>query len=75
MDHRQTLIHVFDTLIRLSDFFQVKVNIIGEVVDQGSTNLKIDHTGFSPHAAIYSTRPDVKCVIHIHTLATAAVSH
>lgn len=52
----------------------VKVNIIGEVVDQGSTNLKIDHSGFSPHAAIYSTRPDVKCVIHIHTLATAAVS-
>uniref|UniRef100_A0A8D0N7I9 Adducin 3 n=1 Tax=Sus scrofa TaxID=9823 RepID=A0A8D0N7I9_PIG len=38
------------------------------------TNLKIDHTGFSPHAAIYSTRPDVKCVIHVHTLATAAVS-
>ncbi|KAM9065023.1 gamma-adducin isoform X3 [Sarcophilus harrisii] len=52
----------------------VKVNIIGEVVDQGSTNLRIDHTGFSPHAAIYSTRPDVKCVIHIHTPATAAVS-
>nr|KAF6424404.1 adducin 3 [Molossus molossus] len=52
----------------------VKVNIIGEVVDQGSTHLKIDHTGFSPHAAIYSTRPDVKCVIHIHTLAAAAVS-
>ncbi|XP_006880008.1 PREDICTED: gamma-adducin isoform X1 [Elephantulus edwardii] len=52
----------------------VKVNIIGEVVDQGSTNLKIDHTGFSPHAAIYSTRPDVKCVIHIHTPATAAIS-
>lgn len=52
----------------------VKVNIIGEVVDQGSTNLKIDHTGFSPHAAIYSTRPDVKCVIHVHTLAAAAVS-
>ncbi|KAK7814644.1 hypothetical protein U0070_009612, partial [Myodes glareolus] len=52
----------------------VKVNIIGEVVDQGSTNLKIDHTGFSPHAAIYSTRPDVKCVTHIHSPATAAVS-
>ncbi|XP_003475244.1 gamma-adducin isoform X1 [Cavia porcellus] len=52
----------------------VKVNIIGEVVDQGSTSLKIDHSGFGPHAAIYSTRPDVKCVIHIHTHATAAVS-
>ncbi|NP_001085075.1 adducin 3 L homeolog [Xenopus laevis] len=52
----------------------VKLNIIGEVVEQGSTNLQVDPSGFSPHAAIYSTRPDVRCVIHIHTPATAAVS-
>lgn len=52
----------------------VKVNILGDVVDQGSTNLSIDSTGFSPHAAIYSMRPDVRCAIHIHTPATAAVS-
>ncbi|XP_069467865.1 gamma-adducin isoform X2 [Ambystoma mexicanum] len=52
----------------------VKVNIIGEVVEQGSTTLRIDHSGFSPHAAIYSMRPDVRCAIHIHTPATAAVS-
>ncbi|KAJ8360216.1 hypothetical protein SKAU_G00167410 [Synaphobranchus kaupii] len=52
----------------------VKVNILGDVVEQGSTNLSIDHFGFSPHAAIYSMRPDVRCVIHIHTPATAAVS-
>ncbi|XP_035260942.1 gamma-adducin-like isoform X2 [Anguilla anguilla] len=52
----------------------VKVNIIGEVVDQGSTNLQIDHSGFSPHAAIYSMRPDARCIVHIHTPATAAVS-
>uniref|UniRef100_A0A8C8RKH9 Adducin 3 n=1 Tax=Pelusios castaneus TaxID=367368 RepID=A0A8C8RKH9_9SAUR len=52
----------------------VKVNILGDVVDQGSTNLSIDDAGFSPHAAIYSMRPDVRCVIHIHTPATAAVS-
>ncbi|XP_054019486.1 gamma-adducin isoform X2 [Dryobates pubescens] len=52
----------------------VKVNILGDVVDQGSTTLSIDNAGFSPHVAIYSTRPDVKCVIHIHTPATAAVS-
>ncbi|XP_078499878.1 gamma-adducin isoform X3 [Lissotriton helveticus] len=52
----------------------VKVNIIGEVVEQGITNLRIDHSGFSPHAAIYSMRPDVRCAIHIHTPATAAVS-
>ncbi|KFP26275.1 Gamma-adducin [Colius striatus] len=52
----------------------VKVNILGDVVDQGSTSLSIDSAGFSPHVAIYSTRPDVRCVIHIHTPATAAVS-
>uniref|UniRef100_A0A3B5LRS9 Adducin 3 n=1 Tax=Xiphophorus couchianus TaxID=32473 RepID=A0A3B5LRS9_9TELE len=52
----------------------VKVNIVGDVVDQGSTDLGPDHFGFAPHAAIYSMRPDVKCIIHIHTSATAAVS-
>ncbi|XP_023785601.1 gamma-adducin isoform X1 [Cyanistes caeruleus] len=52
----------------------VKVNILGDVVDQGSTALSIDSVGFSPHVAIYATRPDVRCVIHIHTPATAAVS-
>lgn len=53
---------------------QVKVNIIGEVVDQGCTDLSIDQYGFAPHAAIYSMRPDVRCIIHLHTPATAAVS-
>uniref|UniRef100_A0A4W3K3G2 Adducin 3 (gamma) a n=1 Tax=Callorhinchus milii TaxID=7868 RepID=A0A4W3K3G2_CALMI len=52
----------------------VKINIIGEVVDQGSTTLRIDHGAFSPHAAIYAIRPDVRCAIHIHTPAAAAVS-
>nr|XP_005161861.1 gamma-adducin isoform X3 [Danio rerio]XP_021325006.1 gamma-adducin isoform X3 [Danio rerio] len=52
----------------------VKVNILGDVIDQGSTNLRIDAAGFSPHAAIYSIRPDVRCIVHISTPATAAVS-
>uniref|UniRef100_A0A7N6FBV2 Class II aldolase/adducin N-terminal domain-containing protein n=1 Tax=Anabas testudineus TaxID=64144 RepID=A0A7N6FBV2_ANATE len=52
----------------------VKVNMIGDVVDQGSTDLGVDRFGFAPHAAIYSMRPDVRCIIHIHTPATAAVS-
>ncbi|RXM35490.1 Gamma-adducin [Acipenser ruthenus] len=53
---------------------QVKVNIIGDVVDQGCTNLSIDHAGFSPHSAIYSMRPDSRCIVHLHTPAAAAVS-
>ncbi|XP_019715787.1 adducin 3 (gamma) b isoform X1 [Hippocampus comes] len=52
----------------------VKVNMIGDVVDQGTTDLGIDHFGFAPHAAIYAMRPDLKCIVHVHTPATAAVS-
>ncbi|XP_073322812.1 beta-adducin isoform X1 [Pagrus major] len=52
----------------------VKVNILGEVVEKGSTNLGVDKEKFSLHSAIYSARPDVRCLLHLHTPATAAVS-
>lgn len=53
---------------------QVKVNVLGEVVEKGSTNLGVDTRRFSLHSAIYSARPDVRCLLHLHTPATAAVS-
>lgn len=46
----------------------------GEIVDRGSTNLGVNQAGFTLHSAIYAARPDVKCIIHIHTSAGAAVS-
>ncbi|XP_054468189.1 alpha-adducin isoform X4 [Anoplopoma fimbria] len=52
----------------------VKVNLQGEIVDRGSTNLGINLAGFNLHSAIYNARPDVKCIVHIHTAAGAAVS-
>ncbi|KAM9394089.1 beta-adducin isoform 1-T3 [Pholidichthys leucotaenia] len=52
----------------------VKVNILGEVVEKGSSNLGVDMEKFSLHSAIYSARPDVRCLLHLHTPATAAVS-
>ncbi|XP_013882580.1 beta-adducin isoform X3 [Austrofundulus limnaeus] len=52
----------------------VKVNLLGEVVEQGSTNLQVDTEKFSLHSAIYSARPDVRCLLHLHTPATTAVS-
>lgn len=52
----------------------MKVNIVGEVVERGVTDLGVDMFGFAPHAAVYAMRPDVKCIVHIHTPATAAVS-
>lgn len=52
----------------------MKVNLLGEVVEKGSTNLQVDTDKFSLHSAIYSARPDVRCLLHLHTPATAAVS-
>lgn len=52
----------------------VKINLQGDIVDRGSTNLGVNQAGFTLHSAIYAARPDVKCVVHIHTPAGAAVS-
>ncbi|XP_072309291.1 alpha-adducin isoform X10 [Eucyclogobius newberryi] len=52
----------------------VKLDLQGEIVDRGSTNLGVNKAGFVLHSAIYSSRPDVKCVVHVHTAAGAAVS-
>ncbi|XP_005208288.1 alpha-adducin isoform X2 [Bos indicus x Bos taurus] len=52
----------------------VKVNLQGDIVDRGSTNLGVNQAGFTLHSAIYAARPDVRCVVHIHTPAGAAVS-
>nr|XP_010589644.1 alpha-adducin isoform X4 [Loxodonta africana] len=52
----------------------VKINLQGDVVDRGSTNLGVNQAGFTLHSAIYAARPDVRCVVHIHTPAGAAVS-
>ncbi|XP_034751658.1 alpha-adducin isoform X2 [Etheostoma cragini] len=52
----------------------VKINFQGEIVDRGSTNLGVNQAGFTLHSAIYAARPDVKCIVHIHTSAGGAVS-
>ncbi|XP_034048522.1 alpha-adducin isoform X2 [Thalassophryne amazonica] len=52
----------------------VKINLQGEIVDRGSTNLGVNKAGFNLHSAIYAARPDVKCIVHFHTAAGAAVS-
>lgn len=51
----------------------MKINIQGEIVDRGSTNLGVNQAGFTLHSAIYASRPDVNCIVHVHTSAGAAV--
>ena len=52
----------------------VKVDMQGEVIDSGTTTLGINKAGFTLHSAIHQTRPDIKCIIHLHTPAAVAVS-
>lgn len=48
----------------------VKVNINGDVLDNGTIN----PAGFFVHKAVHTGRPDVGCVMHAHTNAGIAVS-
>ncbi len=52
----------------------IKVNSSGAVVEQGSTTYVVNKASFSLHAAIYKARPDVKCIIHVHTHNVTAIS-
>merc|ERR1712079_921617 len=52
----------------------VKVNMQGRVVESGTTNFGVSVAGFMLHSAIHSARPDLKCIIHLHTPSIVAVS-
>lgn len=49
------------------------MNVLGAVVEQGSTGFAPDARSFSLHAAIYAARPDIRCIVRLHTPAAAAV--
>lgn len=52
----------------------VKVNMQGETVEDGTTNFGVNQAGFMLHSAIHQARPDIKCIIHLHTPNIVAVS-
>lgn len=52
----------------------VKVDTLGNIIDPGTTTYGPNLAGFTLHAAIHNSRPDMKCVLHVHTPAAAAVS-
>ncbi len=52
----------------------VKVDTLGNTVDTGTTTYGPNLAGFTLHSAIHNSRPDIKCVLHVHTPAAAAVS-
>jgi len=50
----------------------VKVDTRGRVVD-GST-ARVNPSGFAIHGAVHAARPDVECVMHLHTASGVALA-
>ncbi|MEP6873132.1 MAG: class II aldolase/adducin family protein [Burkholderiales bacterium] len=50
----------------------VKVNTRGEVVD--GSNARVNPSGFAIHGAVHAARPEVECVMHLHTPAGVALA-
>ncbi len=43
-------------------------------MEEGTTNFGVNKAGFMLHSAIHAARPDIKCVVHLHTPNIVAVS-
>ena len=43
-------------------------------MDRGSTTLGFNQAGYTLHSAVHSARPDLHCVIHLHSSDVVAVS-
>uniref|UniRef100_A0AC35FTX3 Class II aldolase/adducin N-terminal domain-containing protein n=1 Tax=Panagrolaimus sp. PS1159 TaxID=55785 RepID=A0AC35FTX3_9BILA len=52
----------------------VKISLDGKILDSGTTKLGINKAGYVIHSAIHGARPDVQCVLHMHTAVVSAVS-
>lgn len=51
-----------------------KIDINGNIIEHGSTTYNINKSLFKLKSAIYKARPDIKCILHVQTPSTTAVS-
>lgn len=52
----------------------LKIDMSGNIVDQGSTNFELNRPGYIIHSAIHMARPDIKAIIHLHYPPVSAAS-
>lgn len=50
----------------------VKIDLHGNILNE--TDYDINPAGFTIHSAVHMAKPEIKCVIHIHTYAGTAVA-
>ncbi|XP_058455351.1 protein hu-li tai shao isoform X2 [Malaya genurostris] len=51
-----------------------KVNMQGQVVEQGTTNFGINTSQFTLHSVIHAARPDIRCAIYVGCNSVVAIS-
>lgn len=74
-DEEQFLVNPYGMLFHeITASSLIKTDMQGNVLEQGTTNFPVNITAFSLHGAVHSARPDIKCIIHIHTPSVVAVS-
>jgi adducin len=52
----------------------LKVDVQGNLIDPGTTNFGLNKAAYSLHSSIHIARPDIRCIIHIHSPSVVAVS-
>ena len=52
----------------------LKVDLDGQVLDEGSTIFPFNQAGYVIHSAVHAARRDVNCVMHNHQLDCSAVA-
>ena len=51
-----------------------KIDVNGNVIENGSTTFNVNKPSFQLHSAVYRARPDLKCIIHVQTYTANAIS-
>lgn len=52
----------------------LKIDMSGNIVDNGTTNFELNRPGYIIHSAIHMARPDLKAIIHLHYPPVSAAS-
>ncbi|CAH1175632.1 unnamed protein product [Phaedon cochleariae] len=74
-DDEQFLVNPYGMLFHeLTASSLIKVDMRGAILEQGTTNFSVNISAFSLHAAVHSARPDIKCIVHVHTPSVVALS-
>ncbi|KAH8861284.1 Alpha-adducin [Schistosoma japonicum] len=74
-NHEHYLVNPFGLLYHeITASSLIKVDSKGQILDPGSTILGVNQVTWALHSAVHSARADIRCIIHLDTPSTVAIS-